>query len=75
VTVTVENLGDAGAEVPIHLITKDGDTITRLEVMGRSKASARINTASPPLQVIVNDGTVPESDLNNNTWKAEEAKQ
>jgi hypothetical protein len=74
VTVTIENSGDAGAEVPVRVTTKDGDTLIRLEVMGNSKASARVNVASLPLQVVVNDGGVPESDLTNNIWKAEEKK-
>ena len=74
VTVTIENLGDAGAEVPVRVTTKEGDTLVRLEVMGNSKASARVNTLSLPLQVVVNDGGVPESDLTNNIWKAEEKK-
>ena len=75
VTVTVENLGDAGAEVPVRVFTKEGETLGRLEVMGRQKASARIAVPSPPLQVIVNDGSVPESDLSNNMWKTEEPKK
>jgi hypothetical protein len=74
VTVTVENLGDAGAEIPVRLVTKEGATVLRLEVMGKSKASARFNTISLPLEVVVNDGGVPESDLTNNIWKAEEKK-
>jgi hypothetical protein len=75
VTVTVENLGNAGAEVPIRLITKDGEITTRLEVMAKEKASARINSQVIPSEVIVNDGSVPESDLTNNIFTVQPPKQ
>jgi aminopeptidase N len=75
VTVTVENLGDCAAEVPIRVFTREGETTTRVLVMGKEKGSARLTTASLPLQVIVNDGGVPESDIGNNLWKTEEKKK
>jgi hypothetical protein len=75
VTVTVENLGNAGAEIPIRLITKDGEITTRLEVMAKEKASARINSQVIPSEVIVNDGSVPESDLTNNIFTVQPPKQ
>lgn len=74
VTVTVENLGDCAAEVPVRVMTKEGEVMSRLQVAGKSKASARVNTLSPPLEVVVNDGSVPESDLSNNIWKPEAPK-
>jgi hypothetical protein len=69
VTVTVENLGNAGAEVPIKLTGEGGDATKRLQVAGKSKASIRIELPSSPQQVEVNDGSVPESDLSNNRMK------
>jgi hypothetical protein len=69
VTVTVENLGDAGAEVPVTLRMESGEVTKRLEVHGKSKAVVRIDAATTPLEVIVNDGSVPESDLSNNVFK------
>ncbi|MBV9341267.1 MAG: hypothetical protein JO159_10320, partial [Acidobacteria bacterium] len=60
VTVTVENLGGAGAEVPVTVQMLAGKTTERLVVPGRSKTSIRILAASPPQQVLVNDGSVPE---------------
>ena len=69
VTVTVENLGDAGAEVPVILRTKDEEIGKRLEVHAKSKASIRIEAASTPLEVVINDGSVPESDMSNNSYK------
>jgi hypothetical protein len=69
VTVTVENLGIAGAEVPVTLHMENGEASQRLMVPGRSKASVRIQAATMPVEVVVNDGSVPESDMSNNTFK------
>jgi hypothetical protein len=71
VTVTVENLGSAGAEVPVTLHLENGEASQRLVVPGKSKASVRIQAASLPKEVTVNDGSVPESDVSNNTYKIE----
>jgi hypothetical protein len=71
VTITVENLGRAGAEVPVLLKIEGGEVRQRVEVRGLSKASIRIEASSKPLEVVVNDGSVPESDMNNNTYKIE----
>lgn len=70
-TVTVENLGDAGAEVPVRLRLEGGEIRRRLEVRAKSKASIRIEVPSMPQEVIVNDGSVPESDMSNNGYKIE----
>jgi len=69
VTVTIENLGNAGAEVPVILRMETGEIIKRLEVRAKSKAAVRIQTASIPQEVGVNDGSVPESDMSNNLFK------
>ena len=69
VTITVENLGGAGAEVPVILRTESGEIIKRLEVHAKSKAAVRVQAASAPLEVVVNDGSVPESDVSNNVFK------
>ncbi len=69
VTVTIENLGNAGAEVPVILRTESGEIIKRLEVRAKSKAAVRVQTASMPLEAVVNDGSVPESDMSNNVFK------
>jgi hypothetical protein len=71
VTVSVENLGDAGAEVPVTVHTNSGELSKRLEVRGKSKNAIRIEVSSPPQQVVVNDGSVPESDMSNNSFKVE----
>jgi hypothetical protein len=69
VTITVENLGNAGAEVPLTLRMEGGEVIRRLEVHAKSKATIRIEAASTPQEIVVNDGSVPESDMSNNTYK------
>jgi hypothetical protein len=69
VTVTIENLGDAGAEVPVTLRMQDGEVTKRLEVHAKSKAAVRIEAATTPVEVVVNDGSVPESDVSNNVFK------
>lgn len=73
VTITVENLGNAGAEVPLTVQMAGSEIRKRMEVRGKSKASIRIETQSAPQQVTVNDGSVPESDMSNNTYKVQEA--
>jgi hypothetical protein len=69
VTVTVENLGGAGAEVPVTLRFGTGEVTRRLQVRAKSQASIRIETPSAPQEAVVNDGSVPESDTTNNTYK------
>lgn len=71
VTVTVENLGNAAAEVPLMLKMAEGQTTKRLLVHGKSKAIIRIEANSAPREIVVNDGSVPESDLSNNEYKIE----
>jgi hypothetical protein len=69
VTVTVENLGSAGAEVPLRIQFDGGEMTQRVEVRGKGKATVRVATPKAPKQVVVNDGSVPESDLTNNASK------
>jgi aminopeptidase N len=71
VTVTVENFGRASAEVPVTLHFETGEASEKLVVPGKSKASIRMQTASPPVSATVNDGTVPESDMTNNQYQIE----
>jgi hypothetical protein len=66
VTVTVENSGSAGAEVPVVVRAAQGEERKRLEVHAHEKAVVRIPIPVVPQQAVVNDGSVPESDMNNN---------
>lgn len=67
--VTVENLGRAGAEVPVTVRCEQGDYTEKLEVRAKAKAVIRISTPAEPIDVQVNDGRVPETDVTNNTFK------
>lgn len=67
-TITVENRGDAGAEVPVMVETAHGQVMRRLEVRGRDKAVVRIEVPEAPKRVVVNDGSVPELDRANNSF-------
>ena len=69
VTVAVENLGNAGAEVPVTLEVDGTQISKRLEVRAKSKASIRIPAPSPPQQVTLNDGSVPESNPGDHIYK------
>jgi hypothetical protein len=73
VTVTVENLGNAAAEVPLILKMEEGQVTKRLLVRGKAKAILRIEAVSAPREIVVNDGSVPESDMSNNMYKIEAA--
>jgi hypothetical protein len=69
VTITIENLGGAAAEVPVMAEVPGGERSVRLLVKPGEKAIARINTQQIPTEIVVNDGSVPESDLTNNSLK------
>ena len=88
VTVTVDNLGSAGAEVPVILkfaaanqespdqaganrAGKNHDITKRLELHSKSRDTIRIEAPSRPVEVVVNDGSVPESDTSNNSFAIE----
>ena len=75
VTLTIENLGAAGAEVPIKVQFEGGDLSQRVAVRAKTKAIVRVATPKPPKQIVVNDGSVPENDLSNNTFKVAAAVQ
>jgi hypothetical protein len=67
VTVTVENLGNSGAEVPVMVRAEQGEVTKRVEVRAREKAVVRLPIPAVPKHAIVNDGSVPESDTANNS--------
>ena len=68
VTVTVANLGRAGAEIPVTVRASRGERTARLFVPAGQKATVRIEMAAYPTEVAINDGSVPESDATNNTF-------
>jgi hypothetical protein len=69
ITVTLENLGAAGAEVPFTVRCEGGDVTRRLEVRAKGTATTRVDLPGAPIEIVVNDGSVPESDVANNVFK------
>jgi hypothetical protein len=69
VTVTVSNTGTAGAEVPVTVKFAGGEVTQRIVVRAKSSAVIRVEISRPPQEIVVNDGSAPESDMTNNTFK------
>jgi len=72
ITVTLENLGNAGAEVPFTITFEGGEITKRIEVHAKATATTRVELPGTPSEIDVNDGSVPESDLTNNVFKIPE---
>jgi aminopeptidase N len=68
-TIILDNLGTAGAEVPVTIKFASREVTKRIEVRAKSKATFRVETPAAPQEIRVNDGSVPESDMTNNTFK------
>ena len=75
VSATIENKGAAGAEVPVIVHTDAGDVPTRQRVPAHSKVAVRIEVGSRPIDLTVNDGSVPEADRSDNTTSIKIANQ
>ena len=71
-TITIDNLGNAGAEVPVTIKFTGGEIMRRLKVHAKNKAVIRVETPAAPQEITVNDGSVPESNRTNNTFKIEQ---
>jgi hypothetical protein len=69
VTVTIQNLGSAGAEVPFTVRFEGGEVTRRIEVRAKFTATTRVEVPGAPTEIAVNDGSVPESDVTNNVFK------
>jgi hypothetical protein len=69
ITLTLENLGNAGGEVPFTVSFEGGEITNRIEVRAKSTATTRVQLPSAASQITINDGSVPESDLTNNVFK------
>jgi hypothetical protein len=70
-TITIDNVGVAGAEVPLIVKFAGGEVTKRLVVRGKSNAVIRVEVPKPPEEIVVNDGSVPERDKTNNVFKIE----
>jgi hypothetical protein len=69
ITVTLENLGNAGAEVPFTIFFEGGEITKRIEVRAAATATARVELPGTATKIVVNDGSVPEIDQTNNVFK------
>ena len=69
ITVTLENLGNAGAEVPFTILFEGGEITKRIEVRAKGTATTRVELQGAASEIRINDGSVPESDLANNVFK------
>jgi hypothetical protein len=69
ITVTLENLGGAGAEIPFTILFEGGEITKRIEVRAKGTATTRVELPQPASEIRINDGSVPESDLENNVFK------
>lgn len=69
VTVTVENLGDAGANAIVLVSSDQGEVAEHTWVAAKSKAVIRVSYPGVPQKVLVNDGSVPEWNLGNNEYE------
>jgi hypothetical protein len=74
VTISVENVGGAGAEVPVSVRTDAGEVTSKIQVRAKSSAVVRVEVPSPPKEIVVNDGSVPESDTENNSFRVQQPK-
>jgi hypothetical protein len=61
VAVNISNSGYASAEVPVTVRSDTNSVTQRVVVPGRGKAVQRILILGKPIEVQVNDGTVPET--------------
>jgi len=68
VTATIEDRGRAGAEVLVLLQTPSGERAMRVLVKAGEKGSGRIEVPVAPDKILVNDGSVPEANVGNNTY-------
>ena len=64
--VTIENMGEAGCEVPVTVRSTAGEKNARLLVPAKSKVVVRVQFESVPTEAEVNDGSVPEAEHRDN---------
>lgn len=68
VTVTIENRGEAGAEVPVLIQTASGERTVRTLAPAHQKVSTRSQIPGFPTKVVVNDGSVPVRDSKDSSY-------
>jgi hypothetical protein len=68
VTVTIQDRGHAGAEVPVLIQTPSGEKSLRVTVKAGEKGTGRVEVPIAPDKITVNDGSVPEANIGNNVY-------
>jgi hypothetical protein len=66
--VTIENAGGAEAEVPVAVRSDVSEVFGRVRVPGKGRATVRLQIGQYPTTAVVNDGSVPESNFENNSF-------
>jgi hypothetical protein len=69
ITVTFENRGDAGAEIPFTVIAEGGNVYQRIEVRAKATATTRIELTGPASEIRINDGSVPQMNQKDNVFQ------
>ena len=73
VAVNLVNAGYAESEVPVTVRNDSSSVTQRVRVPGHGKAVQRILVLGKPTDVLVNDGTVPETEASVHTVKLEDS--
>jgi hypothetical protein len=60
--VTMENQGGVMCEVPVAVRSKNGENASRVEIPAHGKAIVRLSLESDPVEIELNDGSVPEAE-------------
>jgi hypothetical protein len=69
ITLTLENLGSAGADLPFTVSYEGGEIRDHIEIRAKATATTRVQLPAAASQIVINDGSVPESDLTNNVFQ------
>jgi hypothetical protein len=75
VTVDVANNGFAAVEVPVTVRSNENSVTQRVIVPARGKSPQRLIILGKPLEVQVNDGTIPENDSSVHITRLDQASQ
>ncbi|HEU5403071.1 MAG TPA: hypothetical protein VFU86_17070 [Terriglobales bacterium] len=68
VTITVANDGEPCAPIVVGVFSDRGERREKGFVLGRGKTIIRVTYPGTPAKAWVNDGSVPETDIQNNTF-------
>jgi hypothetical protein len=69
VTVTVQNDGDPVAPIVVGVLSEKGERREKGFITGHGKTILRVAYPGTPAKAWVNDGSVPETNINNNTFE------